>query len=354
VITKGGVNIKYDWIFWCDGNQFTGLGHLSRCLGYAEILADNNLKCIFYGDYDEVAQSLITNSGLEFQITKLIGEKEWIKETPVHLGQRILLDSYNITAADISKIKQLENVKKIILMDDFCFLDYYDSDAVINFTVGAIDIHDVSIAYKTTHGNKPPNVFIGPKYYPARRWLRKVREERELIAIPDVKKVLVVSGGRDRTGVTANLLELIWRVNNKVEIAALMTDGKENESVNFWLDRFPITHRLKHQPDLGEWYKWADICLCGGGLIKYECLYVGLPVASLAQTKEQHNDSLEHSRLGLICDLGLVNDMQIEKEHTKLKKFIDNISCGQDNINKGRALVGSVDTDHLLDIFTTI
>lgn len=333
---RGGA-ISYDWIFWCDGNQSAGLGHLNRCLGQAEALVDIGGRCLLYGDYDEVAENIIEHSNLPFIKATPIGVCGWIDCIPVYYGSRIILDSYNICAEDVSKIKKNKKVEKTILIDDFCTLDYYHCDIIINFTIGA----DKSLMYNSLSGCEDPQLFLGPNFYPARRWLRNVRKKRSKIAVSEVTKVLIVTGGRDNTGTTIALLELLYYAKPNVEVAVLLADDQEsNNIINDWLKRFHKSHTFLHQPDLSAWYNWADICLCGGGLIKYECLFVGLPVVSMSQTKEQQIDSTNHVERGLICDLGMRKYIEMQEMQERLKTFIGDISRRQDVIDNGQALVG--------------
>ena len=82
---------------------------MNRCLGYAEALTELGYKCLFYGNYDDGAQAIITDSGLMFELTEPIGVPDWVSRTPVHLSGQVLLDSYNISASDVSKINDKMN-----------------------------------------------------------------------------------------------------------------------------------------------------------------------------------------------------------------------------------------------------
>jgi spore coat polysaccharide biosynthesis predicted glycosyltransferase SpsG len=48
---------------------------------------------------------------------------------------------------------------------------------------------------------------------------------------------------------------------------------------------------------------WADACICGGGLTKYEAAYLGVPAAVLAQNADQGSETKEFVDLGLGWDL---------------------------------------------------
>jgi spore coat polysaccharide biosynthesis predicted glycosyltransferase SpsG len=59
------------------------------------------------------------------------------------------------------------------------------------------------------------------------------------------------------------------------------------------------------RPDLAADFAWADICVSGGGLTKYEAAYLGVPVGVLSQTSEQADETRRFASHGLALDLGL-------------------------------------------------
>ena len=327
---------------------------MNRCLGYAEALTNLGFKCLFYGNYDDGAQAIITDSGLMFELTEPIGVPDWVSRTPVHLSGQVLLDSYNISASDVSIINEKMNLVKFVLIDDFYKLDYYHCDAIINFTIGANDMLTEARTCEGLFGDIEPQLFLGPNYYPARAWLRSVRKMRPQTAVTEVEKILIVTGGRDNSGTTIKLLELLYKVKKESEVAVLLVNDEEsNNIIDNYLNKFSKSYMFVHQPNLGDWYNWADVCLCGGGLIKYECLFVGLPVVSLSQTAEQQIDSSKHKELGLICDLGMNTDVDTTVMEQKLGEFINDVNYRQYVIDKGRTVVGGENNSIMVEPFIT-
>jgi spore coat polysaccharide biosynthesis predicted glycosyltransferase SpsG len=109
---------------------------------------------------------------------------------------------------------------------------------------------------------------------------------------------------------------------------------------------------IERQPDLEQWLGWADACLCGGGLMKYECLYAGVPVLALAQNAGQAEDSARMAGEELIFDLGNVIDFSPEAGLPVLERFFEDAQARADRVQRGLNRVGGASgMDGLLPFF---
>lgn len=334
----------YEWQFWCDATEATGLGHLNRCLGYAEALTDLGRKCVMRGCYHERALGMISASGVD-----VIPEEAWSAAFATHenLGlpaARMLVDSYSLTAASLAQMHHDRGLERLLVMDDFGLLGRYDCDGLINFTIGASpDLYQ---------GQEPGlDLFLGPAYYPARRWMRQLRDQlAQRRRASAIRKVLIVAGGTDLKCVTLALLQALHEVLPEAEPVVLRSAGLGPE-VEEVLARFEHSRLIPLQPDLREWFQWADVCLCGGGLVKYECMYLGIPVASLAQTEGQQADSAIHAALGTLCDLGLAGSRSKEEIAMSLSRMLQGEAYRGQLIENGLSTVGASGDDKMSEVF---
>jgi len=306
---------KPDWIIRCDATRETGLGHLSRCLGVAEGLGAANETSVFVGHYDPDFLTLISAAGF--------AGREWGPETgrPEDAGElallaadlgtkRLVADDYRI---DVGWLSALGNHGlRPVLIDDFARLPTYEScQGVVNFTVGSP---------RLTYPNIPEDrVLRGPEYFPARRALAGVRAARARRASEGgVHNLLVTIGGGDPNGVTWRVLAAISELAPTARVRALvlpaLRESREAEPFKRWL--VPTT------PSMAEHYLWADACVSGGGLSKYECAYLGLPVGILSQTHDQQAETGVFVDNGLGFDLGGVGTLEESRLRATLRSFL--------------------------------
>lgn len=323
-----------DWLFLCDGNDRSGLGHVGRCLGYAEMLADMGQRCAFQGCYGPAAVGMIGSAG--FPIQALLGVSDMCQrnEWPQLPQQGILVDSYDVVADNFSSLRaHLGPQKRLLVLDDFAIHARYDCDGLINFTLGAAD---------RLYPPGPAQQHLGPGFFPVRRWLLRAREAavRQGPA-HTIRHVLVAAGGRDVNGVIPAFLDLLTSLGRGFQLGVLVGDDKvARASVEAWLPQQNSVQIIERQPDLEQWLGWADACLCGGGLMKYECLYAGVPVLTLAQNAGQAEDSARMAGEALIFDLGNVIDFSPEAGLPVLERFFDDAQARADRVQRGLNRVG--------------
>jgi spore coat polysaccharide biosynthesis predicted glycosyltransferase SpsG len=279
-------------VFRCDATPAIGFGHLSRCIALAEAFRMSGVDNAFAGLFDAPAKDQIAAAG--FDRIDLAGPVNSGTEEPDELGCLVVIDSYRTDAAYLEGLKVTGTATVVI--DDFRSLPAYPCDVVLNFTVEA-----PALGYP-----EGPLLLLGPEYFPARRRLVELRPE---------------STGRDRQGLVRNLLIAVGGADPKhlgqrlVDIlrerhagTCLRLVAANDADPDCELGGFLQGSRvLPRQPDLSEPLLWADACVTGGGLIKYESAFMGVPAAALAQNAGQAGESRALAGAGLVFDLGLAD-----------------------------------------------
>jgi UDP:flavonoid glycosyltransferase YjiC (YdhE family) len=69
-------------------------------------------------------------------------------------------------------------------------------------------------------------------------------------------------------------------------------------------------------------YAQADLLICGGGLVKYECGYCAIPTVTLSRTPEQEEDSLRLVRKDLTFNLGRIDADVADRVADGLASFL--------------------------------
>ena len=282
-------------IFRCDATAETGLGHLSRSLALAEAARAQGGTPLFCGHWSDPAFALLSASGFAHQgATAPTGSPADAAALAALVRAEqatgALADSY---ALDSKWLAQLaEHGVAVALLDDFARLDNYaDCAGVLNFTVGAEKLN--------YPGLNPARRALGPGYFPVRKNLRRLREQGSFRRKAPARRVLVALGGGDRLGLTMPVCRALHRLQPGLQVRALLSDGPaQARAQGLSTDGFPPP-----AGDLAGHYAWADACVTGGGLVKYECAYLGLPMAIFSQTPEQQAETDQFCAVAVGWDL---------------------------------------------------
>lgn len=283
------------WLVRCDATHKSGLGHLVRCLGLVEALEDFGHEVCFLGHIDEEFYEFL---GCR-EILRAVNETGTIEDArdtaacaKKVVAKGIVADSYQITGETWSNEVSARTMAPV-LFDDFADRDEYGScGGIINFTVGASEGLYRELASE--------RLFIGPQFFPVRRELARQRSRTKGPSPGDVQRLMVCLGASVAKEFLEGLLAVLGAIDwngrvrvvvGKEHIGSLRIPGDEGES-------FPVSSSLAPH------YSWADACLVGGGLMKYECAFLGIPcmIASLNDGQQRETD--QFVGLGLGWDIG--------------------------------------------------
>lgn len=284
------------WLFRCDALKETGLGHLNRCLGLAEALEERGQRICFTGLLDAQYQELLRDDNWDYRcLDEQAGSIADACATVAIAGETgavgIVADNYRIAGVWGRVVS--ERSSPPILFDDFADRDEYSHfGGIINFTVGATDLK--------YSGVNQDLLLCGPRYFPVRRHLKQLRSDGAQVKHAAVRRMLVCLGGAAPLDVCENVLSVLSETCKGMEVRMLV--GREYvptlSATSHGIEVLPLSRSLVPH------YKWADVCLAGGGLIKYECSYLGIPCAILSLNADQQNETNKFVSLGLGWDTG--------------------------------------------------
>ncbi|MBD2842455.1 hypothetical protein [Erythrobacter rubeus] len=301
---------------------------MSRCIALAEALRLSGVESTFAGKFDAAAQDQLAAAGfnsvpLSFRVNSDADDTEVAGGTSGDTFDFTIIDSYRADEDYLLQIKSPD--RKIVVIDDFRKLNSYPCDVVLNFTWDA-----PKLGYQDD-----PVLLLGPEYFLARRRLvdargRSILRDRQ----GEVRNLLIAIGGSDPKGLTGRLLKLLRQQHAGLCVHAI---GTENDEAATLLGEFDEGSRfLPRQPDLSEPLLWADAALTGGGLIKYECAYMGVPAAAIAQNEGQDSESQSFARAGLVHDLGLADQVDDERLSQSLEKFLSDANLRASLVARAR------------------
>jgi spore coat polysaccharide biosynthesis predicted glycosyltransferase SpsG len=290
-------------LFRCDGNAQTGLGHVARCLDIARLLGEAvpDLEFVFAGDYSAPARELLDHSGV---VLEPVDSRAPLAHLRAQAGTQagatpnldgLIVDSYRVGEGDLSE--WTSHGHKVALVDDFGQVEALRARLVMNFRVGAEEL----FSYRSTFRA------LGSGYFPANRALEGARDEQARRGIlGPIRRVLLFIGGTDHD----HAGEVLGRAASQAYPAAEILWVQTNETL------FPLpanVTQLPMQPSLAPLLGGVDLVLAGGGRLKYEAAYAGVPCASASQNEGQAEDTRELVRRGLCLDLGPTSDLDPER-----------------------------------------
>lgn len=314
------------FVFQCNANEATGLGHLSRCLSIALALKSMQ-KCqlIFVGHYHDFATMLLIDNDV------VIANKSTFI---LQRSDQLILDDYQVHQADIDQLRA--QVDTFIKIDDFHQHDLSDLDLIINFRLNA-EKEDYSSNYRAK------NTCLGLSYFPFQQQLLTIRAKNTNKKITYDENIFIFIGGNDEGDAGIKLLQMIDSLVTKKNLYLISKDtpslpiGSATKQ-NLW-------HYLPLSAKMSDYYQQADIFISGGGLSKYEAAFCLIANASISQNEGQALDTKVLSKANLTFDLGLTEDLVLQPQKTiqRLMEFLTQ-TCQKKIINNAKIKFNSNST----------
>jgi UDP-2,4-diacetamido-2,4,6-trideoxy-beta-L-altropyranose hydrolase len=305
----------------CDGTREIGLGHVSRCLGLAEALAERGVASTFCGEFTGLARRLLAEAGMPTE--PATSAQEVIQLVRERACSGIVVDGYDFGATYLGALAPGRTGSSLFVLDDFAALpEYPDGALVLNFTIGAGDLE--------YHGRDLVRL-LGPDFLLVRRALRELRARGNKPSLPP-RHVLVAIGGGDRHGLSVDLATALESVSPHVTVClAHGSSGRAREPVKSLTDG-----------PLAPGFAWADVCVTGGGLTKYEAAYVGVPPLVVSQTDREEADANRFVDAGLGVHAGHGDRLDRQDLGDLLRSYVRDIDL-HDRLRRAAAAVFPAD-----------
>jgi len=312
-------------VFNCNQTKQQGFGHFFRCLNFARHLKrENKFLISFTGRFSPFSSSTLKEEN--FRILPLKCDKDLFDL--VSNFDFIVTDRYDINQDHLDKLSCNKLIKSIVL-DDFYKLDFSNHDLIVNFRVG--------INYQYC---RVKNKALGENFFIYKPELDKIRSNYQFR--PVVNKLLFFGTGTNKS------------------------NSKFNELPAFLISEFPqlkIIHITNQPLDISSeqyipkaytnsietFFQGIDAIINGGGLIKYESAFCGIPSATLSITRDQNEDTEILADKGLLFNLG---NQEIENKKViqeRLFHFIKDVNLRKTIHEKGRLLFTPKSINNLIE-----
>ena len=266
-----------------DGAKHLGMGHIVRCLNFAQTLKIHGIESIFVTrDFEDTVVNRIKMDG--FKVHTIIHNSSF-REDAMMTGQLAESSSVLCVIVDLSSEENLAQREKfveyfkmlktenmsLVAFDDFKKIDFSFNLQVIPY-YGAQDI-DYRFFDKTKY-------LLGCSYYIADPGLvEKVKFPREIKE--KARKILVTIGGTDLHNLSVDVAQSLANLDVpdlevKFILGTCFEEGIKTQ-INNILRNFQGSCELCYNNQIPDLMLWSDLVITGVGLTRYEAALTGTP-----------------------------------------------------------------------------
>ena len=269
-------------ILRADGSSSIGMGHVMRCVAFAEALRAQGVTPIFVTRAGEDGPVELLRSGgviVEELAADAHGEDDarfTAKIAVAHGARLVVTDLCHWDA-----LREPETLRAAHAMLD-------DDHVVVALTGGRlVDLPATLVVAPYVHVPESPDVHVlaGPKYFIFRRaFVQAAARPREIVR--NAQRVLVTMGGSDPAGLTPTILRALRDVGEGRLAVHVVIGPRFQEEVRRAIheraaelgDRCTL---LSHDADLAGAMLWADLAITADGFTRYETAVTGTPSLTL-------------------------------------------------------------------------
>lgn len=315
-----------------DADNRSGFGHLSRCVNivrhFLEITQYSKSCILFIGNFIEFSEALLSSYNFSFLSASNPGELEKVLEEEAKRGAAILIDSYQVDQKILDELCNL--FQTTIIVDDSCQLEYSKVDLLINFRYSAESLFSPNAR----------SCALGASYFVTRPELLSLRNSNTTVK-PQVKKMLIfMGGGYVNVETVQKVIDISRQIQPEIDISCV-SNQVEMKALR---GAKPLGPTMEIEVLLSD----CDICINGGGLIKYECVFSRVPSASLSTTELQDEDTKILAGVGLIQDLGMDVSKGNKYLQSRLGDILGNHSMRRSLLNASSTLFDSNSAEKLV------
>lgn len=274
----------------CDASERIGAGHLIRCIALAQALKKARCSPIFAcRKLSRKYLTTIKKNKCKYFIlksNKIFGDLKTIKK----LLKKQKIKNVIMDIANKKMCNKSNALKKYLLsLKSFhiSFFDGSEEDCVSKKI--ALPVQNIIIPYPDAEKinlktNKNCQFLLGEKYFTASKEMQKIIKYKKKIKL-NVKNCLISLGGSKNKKIIHAIIHFIKQLKMK-EIKFRIVDPCAKKRESFTNDNIEI---IPFQTNFYKLLLWADCCVIGSGLTRYETLLLGIPTLIINKNKSTKN-----------------------------------------------------------------
>ena len=268
-----------------DGGKEIGFGHIMRCSRLAELLDEQDFKCIFVTCGGKDAREYLERMGFEVHLVS----KEKVLREIVALEPDMVINDIRGTDLEYMKALGAAGIKSIN------FDDVGEGSALADAAIDANIKPD---------GSEDDSQYFGADYVALDPQFTHYHGlEKEIAGY--ARKILILMGGSDPGELTHKVLGALSPVAVRYEITVVVGPGNKRFFDNYDGYNSEGVRVLQEVSCLGRLMHEADIGISSGGLTMYEMAATGTPDIVLSQAPHELDNAKIMEDKGIIVNLGM-------------------------------------------------
>lgn len=294
-----------------EGDARRGLGHISRCGGYAQAWRERSGRVRWIVDGDDLARRLLGDEAD-------VAWRAWqVDAGDLNESEAILVDSYSVDAATAAALAEASVATAFV---DDLFRDVYPADArVVHASPGPLPRQ--ASAWLT-----------GPAWHPMRRAFWDMAEREATRA--RLSRILVTAGGADSGGVTRRMVTAARAAAPDARIDVVLGAASPDPG-----DSAGVTvHRGLSAEAMRDLMLDCDAALTAAGQTLYELARCGCPAVLVGVAENQRRHMTHWPETGAGLAAGWSDDPVLEG---RLVEALASLTAGRRDLmsRAGRALI---------------
>lgn len=314
-----------------DMNRVIATGHVMRCLAIADAAKDLGEDTTFILADDQAAglleerryQRIILNTSWEDMDLEVPAIRELAEKYRI---EKMLIDSYQVTE---NYLRSLSAIMQTFYIDDLnaflypvrsliCYANYWEK-------------------FKYPKRYQNTRLFLGTRYVPLRKEFCEC-EKKEIS--PQVKKLLLLSGGADKYRILGQILKRL-NIDKYLQINVICgrfdTQYDELKELESFYGNVKVYRAVS---DIKRYMEEADLVISAGGTTLYELCAVGTPTISYSLADNQLENVKKFHEDGIIDYAGDVRkDDVVENIERYLQLYDSDQKLRQEKSKKMQELV---------------
>ena len=339
-------------LFRVDGSHRLGVGHIMRCLAFAQGLGETDVRPVFViRDYEPKVAELIQHYG--HPVETIVKDSSFEEDARLTVGiasrydvKLILTDLSNEdTLANLEEysryLKTLKGTDKFVVAIDGLGEDCISTKIPFPCDIVVIPYYGAENgAYKLHSGTKS---LLGPAYFIFRKEFIEAAGVNRVIR-KDAQNILVTIGGSDPLNLTLVAAKALNRLKvTSLNLRLVIGPGfgplvrKELKRI---LRSFQGNYELVMGNDsMADLMLWSDLAITGGGLTKYEMALTGTPGIIISRFEREAEQGKEFEKAGSTLHLGLINEIDEERIVKAVEKLLHDYNLRAKMSKNGKQIV---------------
>lgn len=337
-----------------DGSSALGMGHIIRCLTFADRLRADGVEAIFLTKvWEPATANLIRSKRYVLEELPLEGSAEEEARLTCDLARRV---DAAIIVTDLCHSAAMARHRELNAYHGRLSREFF---TVVLAGGDMLDIPGhilVSPYFRTTSPTLPSEgerqILVGPAYFIFRpEFLQAAQVSRSIAR--EARHVLLTIGGGDELHLTPKVVKALLLLKApglsiRVVIGPAFSHELKSE-VQTLLEGFTGECRLlTHDANMADAMLGADLAITGDGLTKYETAVTGTPSIMLSSDKSERGLNKEFERAGTTFHAGDGSRLAPEELAEKILSVLQDASMRKSMSEHGKAMTDGQGVERIM------